>query len=92
MGTPIKLGFSAGAMTMLKTYLTGKDGANCPLVLGFHLSLGCACSGNKAAIGTKIIPELLTSFLFFSPRNCCSAQNGSQLDIKVNRIYFNKCN
>lgn len=67
MGTPIKLGFSAGAMTTLKTYLTGKDGANCPLVLGFHLSLGCACSGNKAAIGTKFVTELLTSFLFFTP-------------------------
>lgn len=77
MGTPIKLGFSAGAMTTLKTYLTGKDGANCPLVLGFYLSLGCACSGKKAAIETKIITELLTSFLFSTPEIAVQPKMGT---------------
>lgn len=48
MGTPIKLGVSAGKMATLKTYVTGKDGADYPLVRGLYLSLGRTCSGKYA--------------------------------------------
>lgn len=91
MGTPIKLGVSAGTMEKLKAYLCGKDGANCVLVPGFHLSLGCACSGNGTQMGFCLINSvycrrIVAKSVLLFPRNFCSAQNGSQLDIKVNIV------
>lgn len=48
LGTPIKLGVSAGKMATLKTYVAGKDGADYPLVPGLYLSYSCTCSGKYA--------------------------------------------
>lgn len=71
MGTPIKLGVCAGKMATLKTYLTGKDGTDYPLVPGFHLSLGRTCSGKYAwdwsgnAMLTSSTTELQTTLSVF---------------------------
>lgn len=74
MGTPIKLAVCVGKMATVKTYLTGRDGADYPLVRGFDLSLSRTGTGkwdcnfnkfnNRLQYNCKLYLSFLQKFLF----------------------------